>query len=416
MRKGFILIELLVVIAIIAILAAILFPVFAKAREKARQTSCLNNQRQLVMAFLMYAGDHDESLPDATTAWGAINIDKGVLRCPTDATLTNAYLYNNLWAGSSLGQLPDPSTAMLTIDGKHAASPQDTLYLATYDNIAYDATDLKARHSYKATGGYQMGCADGHVEMTNTPPSMSGKTQVPSVVPLANMELWYKADAGVVGSGGNVTGWTDQSSKGNNATVGGGTMSLQSLNGHPYVDFCAGCEPVVGGNYPVNYLKFTTISTIRSVFFVYYDSCSVGVEYSGMILGDPTKFDFCGDRNWSAPGGSLLNQYTNPALREGTIRVNGVQVALNAGVPVVPYSRTPRYFSLVSVPSNTTNVPAGYYGTANTTGNLTATDIGTDRGQDSLYGRLGELIIYSAAQTPAQIVQIEGYLKTKWGL
>lgn len=52
-RRGFTLIELLVVIAIIAILAAILFPVFAKAREKARQTTCSNNQRQLAVAILM---------------------------------------------------------------------------------------------------------------------------------------------------------------------------------------------------------------------------------------------------------------------------------------------------------------------------------------------------------------------------
>jgi prepilin-type N-terminal cleavage/methylation domain-containing protein/prepilin-type processing-associated H-X9-DG protein len=62
MRRGFTLIELLVVIAIIAILAAILFPVFAKAREKARQTSCLSNEKQLSLAQLMYAQDYDETL------------------------------------------------------------------------------------------------------------------------------------------------------------------------------------------------------------------------------------------------------------------------------------------------------------------------------------------------------------------
>ncbi|MBC7808384.1 MAG: prepilin-type N-terminal cleavage/methylation domain-containing protein [Akkermansiaceae bacterium] len=61
--KAFTLIELLVVIAIIAILAAILFPVFAQAREKARQTSCLSNQKQSGLGFLMYVQDYDEQFP-----------------------------------------------------------------------------------------------------------------------------------------------------------------------------------------------------------------------------------------------------------------------------------------------------------------------------------------------------------------
>jgi len=62
-RAGFTLIELLVVIAIIAILAAILFPVFARAREKARQTSCLSNVKQIMLGILMYNQDYDEKMP-----------------------------------------------------------------------------------------------------------------------------------------------------------------------------------------------------------------------------------------------------------------------------------------------------------------------------------------------------------------
>jgi len=62
---GFTLIELLIVITILAILAALLFPVFAKAREKARTINCVGNERQLALALTMYAGDCDETLPKA---------------------------------------------------------------------------------------------------------------------------------------------------------------------------------------------------------------------------------------------------------------------------------------------------------------------------------------------------------------
>lgn len=63
-RRGFTLIELLVVIAVIAILAAILLPVFAKARERARQTQCLSNLKQLGAALIEYAGDWDDTMPN----------------------------------------------------------------------------------------------------------------------------------------------------------------------------------------------------------------------------------------------------------------------------------------------------------------------------------------------------------------
>ena len=93
-KAGFTLIELLVVIAVIAIIAAILFPVFSKARERARQTSCLSNERQLGLAVLQYAQDNEETTPQAfannnfTISWWYITYpyykSNAVTRCPSN--------------------------------------------------------------------------------------------------------------------------------------------------------------------------------------------------------------------------------------------------------------------------------------------------------------------------------------------
>ncbi len=93
-RRGFTLIELLVVIAIIAILAAILFPVFAQAREKARQSSCMSNMKQIGLAIVQYTQDYDETFPAGLQSewwqdswvWQVSPYMKSidVLRCPSD--------------------------------------------------------------------------------------------------------------------------------------------------------------------------------------------------------------------------------------------------------------------------------------------------------------------------------------------
>ena len=93
--RGFTLIELLVVIAIIAILAAILFPVFAKAREKARQITCASNLKQIGLGLLQYVQDYDELMP---RAGGAVTYPDGVQYMPWSTFIT-PYIKNG--AGTS---------------------------------------------------------------------------------------------------------------------------------------------------------------------------------------------------------------------------------------------------------------------------------------------------------------------------
>lgn len=104
-RRGFTLIELLVVIAIIAILAAILFPVFAQARAKARQTSCLSNMKQIGLAAMQYIQDYDETFPrsvfyaDPTDPYAAVNFSGSA----TWDNVVNPYIKNGQ-AGTQTGQ------------------------------------------------------------------------------------------------------------------------------------------------------------------------------------------------------------------------------------------------------------------------------------------------------------------------
>jgi len=135
-RRGFTLIELLVVIAIIAILAAILFPVFARAREKARQTSCLSNVKQTTLAFLMYAQDFDETFcrgwqPAAAGGEWFVVLqpymkNQQIRECPSfglnDSWTPYSYGMNNFVHGNRrMAVYAKPAETVLMADGKRIA-------------------------------------------------------------------------------------------------------------------------------------------------------------------------------------------------------------------------------------------------------------------------------------------------------
>jgi prepilin-type N-terminal cleavage/methylation domain-containing protein len=161
-RNGFTLIELLVVIAIIAILAAILFPVFAQAREKARQTQCLSNMRQMGLAVQMYLQDFDERFPlDSHTGSGAswtwlftlepYTKTRLLYRCPSDPSTnwerprpgqrtprrvsygTNFWMLPALWGEqdclgyNSLASIVSPANTIYIAEVKEEPPPTTTI-------------------------------------------------------------------------------------------------------------------------------------------------------------------------------------------------------------------------------------------------------------------------------------------------
>ncbi len=183
-RRGFTLIELLVVIAIIAILAAILFPVFARAREKARQTSSLSNVKQIILGALMYAQDYDETLvPGAYpynppyTEWFDVlrpyMKNAQIIVCPSQPNVQHAdnlgygwnyqefgYYYGSHGTGwcTSLAQIDMPADTILLGDSEDdwvRNSSTGARYL-----YRRHATLLPERHN----DGGNMGLCDGHAK------------------------------------------------------------------------------------------------------------------------------------------------------------------------------------------------------------------------------------------------------------
>jgi len=182
-KGGFTLIELLVVIAIIAILAAILFPVFSKAREKARQSTCTSNQKQIAIGLAMAIQENEETLP-GLDVWSELGISGKVLQCPTAGKkLANAYVFNRNILTKGFAKIPNPVRTFASADGLHeatAAIPGPPAIGPTNANLAYNYNDLVARHDGNVIASF----VDGHVETAKI-----GAFMVKDVYPGEHVEI-----------------------------------------------------------------------------------------------------------------------------------------------------------------------------------------------------------------------------------
>lgn len=186
--RGFTLIELLVVIAIIAILAAILFPVFSKARAKAYQNVCLNNQRQLALGILTYSQDNEETLPypPKWVAATGLSSDSKVFNCPVSSEdgMPSApdYGYNS-WlfdevdgvkVGAAYGNIQRPEATVILVDAYGTTAPTadsaNPFGSSPTVNSLTGSTIAKARHF----SGWIAAFMDGHVLYVKDPSAIAG--------------------------------------------------------------------------------------------------------------------------------------------------------------------------------------------------------------------------------------------------
>jgi len=411
-RQGFTLIELLVVISIIAILASLMFPLLTKAREKARQSTCINNQHNLATVTLMNAQENEEIFPACDTYWGSLGVPDKMMFCRSKGKdVAISYVYNSYLAGKSLGEVGDPTAILLTADGSHTAdSPTGTVANVLYSQADIDGT----RHA----GRFIVSFVDGHVET---------RTVVPVVDPLLpiadSLSVYLAADMlPSMADGTPVNTWPD-GAQGNDAvqTTASAQPTYQSggssytISGKPVVLFDGADDCLVAQNKTLGVLndlsffivfKMTTPVAGHGVFSMLSADGAVG-DGSGQdcfafTQGEPAtnqvQFAKAGGATSAA---STVDFGADFGIYEARMagNVGAIQTAVNGG------ALTTAGYDLQNVLANTKGFALGarFTGVTPNAGSYGANAV-------------AEILLYKRALSDYERVKIIKYLKTKYGI
>jgi len=318
-QPGFTLIELLVVIAIIALLAAILFPVFAQAREKGRTSTCLNNERQMMTAVLIYVQDNSESLmPSTGSVWsyylsGATS--NGIYDCPTKQGKGSGsapeYGFNANLLGQSLGDLKSPAIQVALADlpaGGEKLTPRYT--------IAMGSSDYNIDPRHNNASGANLAFLDGHTDFL----PVAAKQKVSDALYLKGWQVdiltvkdvdWVaganlQIDHPMPGAGAKIT---DTGTMGGRWTAG--TVSTSTIKRDGWVSWR--CDT---GNSADNMVGLTTKSTIASysdIDFCIYNQ-GAGLIYNATTPPPGTYINFS-----MGPNSNIIGHFFKIARTGGVV-------------------------------------------------------------------------------------------------